>query len=109
LHIELGEILVLEHRRIEAAQEFASAAQYSGLQGKASLKAAMCYYDEGKYAKAMEQIDQAAAANPQDPQVQRYLKLIEDARFGPDYPTTKPANALPDISSQPAPPAQAGP
>jgi tetratricopeptide (TPR) repeat protein len=91
LQMELGEILILQRRRIEAAQAFATAAQYPGLQGKASLKAAMCYYDEDKYAKAMEQIDQAAAAGLQDPQVQHYLKLIEDARFGSDYPATKPA------------------
>lgn len=97
LQNELGEILILQHRRIEAAQAFASAAQYPGLQGKASLKAAMCYYAEDKYAKAMAQIDQAAAINPQDPQVQRYLKLIEDARFGPDYPTTKPTDKMLDI------------
>jgi tetratricopeptide (TPR) repeat protein len=99
LQMELGEILILQHRRIEAAQAFASAAQYPGLQGKASLKAAMCYYAEDKYAKAMEQIDQAVAINPQDPQVQRYLKLIEDARFGPDYPTTKPADKLLDVAN----------
>jgi tetratricopeptide (TPR) repeat protein len=85
---QLGDVLLLQRRRVDAADAYARAAEHPAHQASAAFKAARCYYLQDKYALAMKYIDRAAEAAP-TPEVQDLRKQIEDARFGP------PAGAAP--------------
>jgi len=81
LRMELGRIRSRQQRWLDAAEAFKRASGHPTLGAEAALEAAKCYYSAGKYAMAMEQIDAALAAAPQDPDVLQWAAKIEDARF----------------------------
>ena len=91
LRVKLGDVLVLQKRRAEAAEEYARAAEHPAVEGLASYKAAQCCYFLGKYALAMKYIDRAAEL-AQAPDVTRWQRKIEDARFG--APAEAPGGAF---------------
>jgi Flp pilus assembly protein TadD len=104
---QLGDVLLLERRRVEAGEAYARAAEHPAHQVSAAFKAARCYYLEDKYALAMKYIDRAAEAAPA-PEVLALRKQIEDARFG--QPSARGASPLglmppnrPDANTPPLP------
>jgi predicted Zn-dependent protease len=113
LQMLLGDVLLLRKKPGEAAEAFAAASELPGHGAPGALKAARCYYLAENYALAMKYIDVAAARHGDNPEVARWVKMIEDARFGapaadangapairlprpgelppPEEPSTKPA------------------
>lgn len=91
----LGKVRVQQKRQFEAARAFQEAAKYRLLRGEAAFRAAQSYYFAGKYALAMKFIDQAAQVRPRDSLVGKWVKKIEDARFGPTRSETKPGVDIP--------------
>jgi len=94
LYIPLGDVLQLQKKYPEAAETFAKAAETSALNAVASFKAARVYYLLDRYGLAMKYIDRAAAL-VDDPQVQKWRRKIEDARFGPPEVKTSPLRLPP--------------
>ena len=88
LLLKLGQVQLAEQGPAEkvqarAAETFAQAAEYPTVRSPAALRAARCYYFLGRHAQAMKFIDMAALAGGGDPEIARWRKKIEDARFGP--------------------------
>ena len=91
----LGKVRVQQGRQIKAARAFEAATKYRLLRGEAAFRAARCYYFAGRHALAMKYIDLAAAVRPGDDLVLKWVKKVEDARFGPSPARTRPAIGLP--------------
>ena len=111
VQLKLGDVLVLQKRRAEAAELYAQAAGHAAIEAVASYKAAQCYYLLGQYALAMKYIDRASAAG-ENPDVAAWRKKIEDARFGEptgtgafDAPAPGPVGTAREL---PLPPAVGG-
>jgi len=81
LYMQLGEALLgVPDRKEEAAEAFAKAARLvPSLRAQAYLKAARTYYVIGRMQKALEHVERASAAQPDDPQIASWKKKIEDA------------------------------
>jgi len=108
LWLDLGDVLVLQRRRLEAAELFAKAAEVPGLEAVAALKAARLYYLLDKHALAMKYVDRAAEHEP-SPAVLRWRTKIENARFGEPQFTEGPTFRLPPPGSLPEPEEAPGP
>ena len=80
----------------QAADAYAKASLYPEARTVASYHAANCYYLDGKYARAMTYIDQAAELRSRDPEVRALKSAIEKARFrkDDDTPDSSPAPSL---------------
>jgi tetratricopeptide (TPR) repeat protein len=83
LFMELGRIRRQQGKFEQAGAAFTGAANYADQRAEASLDAAQCYYQAGRYALAMQYIDMAASLRPGNEQVKQWRTKIEDARFGP--------------------------
>jgi tetratricopeptide (TPR) repeat protein len=79
-----GDVLVEHECLQDAAKAFELAATDESVQDRACYHAASCNYRLGRFAKAMEYIDLAAALRPNDPKITTAVKRIEDARFAVD-------------------------
>lgn len=82
LWMQLGEVLLLQRRRDDAAEAFGRAAEYPSIAPLAALKAARTYYVLGRQALAMKYVDLAAEGHADVPEIQQWVRKIEDARFG---------------------------
>ncbi len=82
LFVALAELMQARKKTLEAADAFAAASRYPDYRASAALEAAKCYCGLDRYALAMEMIDRAAAERPEDGEVVKWKKTIEDRRFG---------------------------
>jgi len=87
----LGQLMFDENRPKEAAEAFASAADYPATRVEAAFLAAKCYCLADRYALALGFIDIAAAERPDDQDVAAWKKKIEDAHFVRPGAVTAPA------------------
>jgi tetratricopeptide (TPR) repeat protein len=94
--IHLGRLYSAQSQWTQAADAYAKASLYPEARTIASYHAANCYYLDGKYARAMTYIDQAAELRSQDPEVRALKSAIEKARFrkDDDTPESSPAPSL---------------
>ena len=103
-----GQIHRLRREYLPAAEAYAEAAEDPRLRPTAAQEAAECYYRLEKHALAMKYVDIAAGIDPGNPQVQKLLQEIEDARFGPvagsRKPTSPPSPKGPSTSPSTPPP-----
>jgi tetratricopeptide (TPR) repeat protein len=98
LWLRLGDVLLLQRRRAEAAELYAKAAEHPLSEAAGAFKAARVYYFLEKYALAMKYIDRVAE-HAETPQVRQWRKMIEDARFGEPVSSGAPALRLPPAAS----------
>jgi tetratricopeptide (TPR) repeat protein len=94
--IHLGRLYSAQSQWTQAADAYAKASLYPEARTIASYHAANCYYLDGKYARAMTYIDQAAELRSGDPEVRALKSAIEKARFrkDDDTPDSSPAPSL---------------
>ena len=100
LRLQLGNVLLLQRRRREAAEAYAKAAEHPLAEAAGAFRAARVYYLLGRYAAAMKYIDRAAD-HAETPEVRQWRKTIEDARFGEPAAEAPPAFRLPPPDSLP--------
>ena len=81
---DAGDLLVRYECYQDAAKAFELATGDASVRGRACYQAAMCNYRLGRFARAMQYIDAAAALRPNDPKITAAVKRIEDARFVAD-------------------------
>ncbi|MBT3199829.1 MAG: tetratricopeptide repeat protein [Phycisphaerales bacterium] len=78
---DAGEVLMANGCLPDAASMFELASGDPAVRERACYGVAMSNYRLGRFAKAMQYIDIAAALSPDDPKVMAAVKKIEDARF----------------------------
>jgi len=85
---DAGVILVRKECYSDAAKvfdlAFKRASGDTSIYEQGCYPAAICNYRIGRFARAMQYIDAAAALNPNDPKITAAMKRIEDARFVAD-------------------------
>ena len=81
---DAGDLLVGYECYQDAAKAFELATGDASVRQRACYQAAMCNYRLGRFARAMQYIDAAAALRPNDPKITAAVKRIEDARFVAD-------------------------
>jgi len=102
--MRLGALHEIRAKWMDAARVFAEAARSPALEASASLSAARCYYQAGRYAAAMKYVDIASSLRPSDGAVLEWRRKIEDARFGPPISAGAPAGPIaPEGQAAPQP------
>jgi tetratricopeptide (TPR) repeat protein len=107
LYMSLGALQELQQRYEAAAESYYRAASWKPVRGNSLVQAAWNYYQAGRFAKAMGAIDQAREILGPTQEVQRLVRRIELARFGPPEQTGgsgwfENAPVLPEKDSQQA-------
>ncbi len=88
LYIELGEVLWTLQRGEDAAQAYATAAQFpSPLQAEGWYRAGRCYYHLGRYDEAIRCVDKAGAIETNSERLDSLREKIKE--FAPDAVTTE--------------------